>query len=288
MLLVLLVLLAGVPIGWFLLDTSSKALGTMPVTITQLRGLAASMPGPGPSQARYETIGRRHIVGDLVAAGSGLRPVVFAIRAYELVSPGGQTITIDRGMSRSLAEAHRISDFDPVAQANVDHAVARSSVKLLLSYEPRHSGMAKMVWHGEPRASAAVTTSDDAPYAVAPGVVVIPADSIRRGERMVYARLRDGHELLFAGDVAAANVSWTEQRPPARVSTSFLAPSDREQIAAWLRTIQSLKEASPTLQIVSGHDTALPRILKHGFTDHRDRLSSVANDKRLARHPAMR
>jgi hypothetical protein len=124
--------------------------------------------------------------------------------------------------------------------------------------------------------------------AVAPALIVVPADGISGGARMVYARLSDGRELLFAEVVAVADVSCSEQRPPARLSISFLAPGLREETAAWLRTIRLLKAATPALQIVPGHDTACPRILKQEFSDHSNRLSSSAYDKRLARHPAMR
>lgn len=288
LLLLLALVFAGVPFGWFMLDTATAPHGAMPVTIAQLRTLAASLRGSAPQEVQYETIGRRRLVGDLIAAGSGLRPVVFAIRAYKLTWPDGQVITIDRGMPRALAQSQRLSDFDPVAQAHVEQAVASASTKLLLSYEPQHSGSAKRPFGGRIPPSSAPDTSADVPYAVAPGVVVIPANGVRPGERMIYVRLGDGNELLFAGDIAPANVSWSEQRPPARFVTTFFVPGNREQIAAWLRTIQSLKKEAPSLQIVAGHDSALPRVLKHGFNDHRHRLSSVTNDKRLARHPAMR
>jgi hypothetical protein len=268
LLLLLVLLFGGLPFGWFMLDTSTKANDIKPVTIPQLRMLAASLSGQPPREARYETIGRRRVIGDLLAAGSGLRPVAFVVRAYELIAPNGHVISIDRGMARELAERHRLGAFDPIAQTLVDRVVATASVKLLLSHDPRHSGSAEMSSGGRTQRSFADASSADEPYAVAPGVVVIPADGIRRGECMVYARLSDGGEILFAGDVAPVNVSWSEQRWPARFMTTFLAPGDREQIAAWLRTVQSLKAAAPDLQIVAGHDTAVPRVVKHGFIVH--------------------
>ena len=266
-LLLLALVFVGVPFAWLMLDTSSTAADNKPVDITQLRALAASLPGVAPKEARYETIGRRRIVGDLLAAGSGLRPVTFAIRAYQLYAPDGQSVTIDRGMPRELAEQHRISDFDPIAQAHVDQAVAGARIALMLSRKPQHSGSVVSPVEGKTRLPPAYAASAGAPYAVAPGVVVIPADGVRRADCMVFARLSGGREILFTGDVAAINVSWIEQRPPARIVTTFLAPGDREQIASWLRTIRSLKAQAPALQIVAGHDAALPRMVKRDFID---------------------
>lgn len=280
-LLLLLVILVGLPFGWLMLETSTRSDAIEPVTMAQLRRLASVMPGEAPAEVRYEVIGRRRVTSDLLAAGSGLRPVTFVIRAYELVLPHGRVIAIDRGMSRSLAEAHRIRDFDPEAQAAVERAVAASQANLVLATDMQHSGREAASPSLGSGLTEPHTPTPREPYAVAPGVVVLPTYQVAPGERMIYVRLTDGRELLFAGDIAPIRASWEELRPPARLVTTFLVADDREELAAWLRTIAALKSAAPDLQIVAGHDSVLPRMLVRGFIA--DPLASRhGRDKRLA------
>ena len=279
--LLLLLVLVGLPFGWLMLNASTSDTSRKPVTIGQLRRLAAALPGDPPLEVRYETVGLRRIAGDMLAAGSGLRPMAFMIRAYQLVLPQGGTIIIDRGMRRALAEKHRVRDFDPLAQASIDRALDGSALTLLLSHDAQHSGR-----ESAPIAQS-MPTRDPPPFSVAPGVVVVPTPRIFPGKQMVYVRLRNGREWLFAGDIAPVNVAWQETRPPARFRTSFLVNDDREEIAAWLRTIAALKAAAPSLQIVAGHDAKMPRELIHGFTtDPMTRRNG--DDKRLAQRASMR
>lgn len=251
---VLLIFLAFVaaPFAWLMLNASTRGDDLKPVSLPLLRDLAARPPGERPVEVRYETIGRRWVVSDLLAAGSGLRPVPFVVRAYVVVMSDGALVTIDRGMSREAAQRARLSDFDPRAQWAVDRAVAAARMRLTLSAEQRRSGR------------------DDSPYAVAPGIVVVPVPDVAAGERMIYVRLDDDRELLFTGNVAPIHAAWMQGRPPARLVTRFLAPADREEIGAWLRTINAWKVAAPQLQIVAGHDSVVPRMLKHGFGSSHD------------------
>lgn len=261
-----LLLLVAVPFTWLLLNASTRGTHAKPITIAQLRNLAASLPGPAPTQIRYEVIGHRRVMSDLLAAGSGLRPLPFVIRAYELVGPDGTLATIDRGLDRDLAEQRSIVDFDPEARAMVARALATAPVQLTLATDMHHSGM--------PGASPAFGNGlparqrpSDEPYAVAPGVVVIPAGSIAPGQRMIYVRAANDREVLFTGDVAPINIAWEDERPPARIVTGLLVDHNREEIGAWLRTINALRGAAPRLHIVTGHDQHVPHLLVRGFIE---------------------
>jgi hypothetical protein len=289
--LLLLLVFVGVPFGWLLLDASVSGAAVKAISIAQLRQLADSMPGDRPKSLRYELIAQRRFVSDVLAAGSGLRPVPYGIRAYQLVFPSGPGITVDRGMSRVLADENDLRDFDPEAQSIVDRAVASSRLNLTLSADVEHTGRTEVApafgsgrGVGPDPASAANT---QAPYAVARGVVVLPADGVAPGRRMVYVRLASGQELILAGDIAPVRTSWQEMRPPARMTTSFLGNDDREETASWLRTLGKLKAAAPGLEIVPGHDSLVPRVLVHGFTTD-PRLRRFAHDKRLALQAMMR
>ena len=71
---------------------------------------------------------------------------------------------------------------------------------------------------------------------------------------MVFVRLADGREFLFAGDIATMARSWQELRARSRLIGDYFAPEDRAEIYAWLKTIRALKAQSPGLVILPGHD----------------------------------
>ena len=243
---VLLILLIGVfgPFFWLVLDTGGTGRAVKPVDIAQLRLLAEAIPGPLPREVRYERIGRQPRTADLVAAGSGLRQVDLTTYAFQIVREDGTDITIDRGMSRRSAQRRELADFDPEAQASVERVVRGAALAL--------------------RLTRSTVRPPAVPYPVAPGVVVIPTPGVGPGTRMIFVRLAEGRELLFAGEIAPLNVSWRQDRPPPRAVTLFHR-RPRVEIAQWLRTIRRLKWSAPLLVIVPGRDPALPPPLKRGF-----------------------
>jgi glyoxylase-like metal-dependent hydrolase (beta-lactamase superfamily II) len=107
-------------------------------------------------------------------------------------------------------------------------------------------------WPQGPRPRPAITGT--APVAVAPGVVVIPAHSHTPGSQMIFVRLASGHEFLFAGDISTFTQNWTETRARSRLVGDYLAPEERGEVFAWLRTIQALKAQNPALVVLPGHD----------------------------------
>jgi hypothetical protein len=265
-----LLMLVGAPFYWLVLDTSTSSDTRHDLSIAELRDLAGALPGDIPIDVRYETLGHRRVVSDLLAAGSGLRPVPFVVHAFQLILRGGDMITIDRGLEREHAEAERLADFDPRAQAIVEAAVHAARVSLTLAPRVPHSGVktapagsGSALPHHEPQPRTL-------PYPVAPGVVVVPLPDVGPGERMVFVQLADGTELLFAGDVAPTREAWLQLRPPARLATSYGRTRDREALARWLRTISALKAAAPDLLVVAGHDANVPHGVTHGFIANND------------------
>lgn len=273
--LTLFVLLVGLgaPFYWLMLNASTGSEAMHPVTIAQLRQLAHAKAGEVPIDVRYENLGERRVTSDLLAAGSGLRSVDYVVRAYQLVLSDGAIVTIDRGLSRQLAEAEKLGNFNPRAQAAVERALGSARLRLTLAPRLHHSGARDVpAGFGSGVASAAPTL----PYAAARGVVVIPTPDVGPDERMIYVQLEDGIELLFAGDIAPTRTAWSEQRPPARAASRYLEGRNREALAAWLRTIARLKATAPALQIVAGHDPFLPGPLTNGF---------IAAHDQTHRHP---
>lgn len=252
-------LIIAIPYYWFLADAGAgpgaNDVRPQPVTIDMLRRMATTGNGQSPVELRVETVGLRLTSRNMLVAGSGLRQLPNVVRAYELIVPGAAPLVIDRGISRAAATEHGFASFDAQAQARVDAAIARAAHVVELSDRPSHNG-------GYPTGTRRVNdalpvsgpASGGAPYALAPGVVVIPARGLAPGVAMVYVRLSDDHEYLFTGDVAPLHRSWHDLRLPARLATRSEARTFRESNLSWLMTINALQRAAPRMTIVTGHE----------------------------------
>jgi glyoxylase-like metal-dependent hydrolase (beta-lactamase superfamily II) len=277
-LIVVLLVLIGAPYYWLLLDNRPGAAIAKPVSIAQLRELAASIPGAAPSEVRFEQVAWRRLPGTLFAAGSGLKRRRIAVMAWQLPVPGGRPVMIDSGITRALSDEMQFEAFVPELQAKVDGQLAAAGLVLITHEHPDHLGplaamggtplrqaarlnaaqlpgaplAATLPWREREGLSARIAPG--APQAVAPGVVAIPAPSHTPGSQMVYVRLGDGREYLFAGDIATLDSSWRELRARSRLLGDWIAPEDRGEVYAWLKTIRALKAQAPGMVVVPGHD----------------------------------
>ncbi|MFZ5743238.1 MAG: MBL fold metallo-hydrolase [Pseudomonadota bacterium] len=275
--LLILFLLIGLPYYWLLLDNRPGKAAPKPVTIEQLRALAGSVPGQAPSTLELELVAQRLVPRTLFAAGNGMKRAVIGVMAWRLPVPGSKPVLIDTGLNAIDSKAMAMAEFWPERQAKVERAMDEAGLILATHEHPDHLGAlarkggsalsrtaqlnagqlppspyaARLVWSGSPPQPR--IASDD-PQAVAPGVVVIPAPSHTPGSQMIYVRLADGREVLFAGDIATMAASWQELRARSRLIGDYLAPEDRREVYAWLRTIRALKDQAPGLLIIPGHD----------------------------------
>ena len=273
-----LLLVVGAPTYWLLIDNRPGDAAAKPVTITQLRALAASLPGPAPQRVEMELVGYGRLPGTMMVAGGGLKRDLLGVLAFRLPVAGGQPVVVDTGLSAAIADQMGMERFDPTAQARVDAALREAGLILLTHEHFDHEGglatlgdpavLAKallnpgqlpgnaltdlMPWPKGVQLKAGIVGS--APRAVAPGVVVIPAPSHTPGSQMVYVRLSSGREVLFAGDIATMARSWQQLRARSRLIGNFVAQEDRAEVFAWLRTIRAFKAAAPGLLVIAGHD----------------------------------
>ncbi|HVR91638.1 MAG TPA: MBL fold metallo-hydrolase [Novosphingobium sp.] len=276
--LVVLLVVVGLPYYWLLIDNRSGDAAVKPVSIAQLRQLAASMPGTAPSGIEIELVAFRRLPGTLFVAGGGFKRNLLGVMAFRLPVAGGRPIVVDSGMTKAAANQMGMEKYDFGAQVRVDNALREAGLILLTHEHMDHEG--GLVALGDPgvfahaRLNAAQlpgaelarqmpwpkglvlspTLTGTTPQAVAPGVVVIPAPSHTPGSQMIFVRLADGREYLFAGDIATMARSWEQLRARSRLIGSYVAAEDRGEVYAWLRTIRALKAAAPQLVVVPGHD----------------------------------
>ena len=297
--LLIMLLLVGLPFYWLLIDNRPGDAPVKPVTITQLRQLAASQPGTAPSAVEVELVGWRRLPGNLFVAGSGIKRKLIGVMAWRLPVEGGKAVMIDSGLTRSDAAAMEMEAYLPDIQARVTQGLAKAGLVLITHEHPDHQG-ALVAMGGAPLmqnaslnpaqlpaaplaaslpwpkgASPLARIGGGAPQAVAPGIVVIPAPSHTPGSQMIYVRLSDGKEFLFAGDIATFAQSWQETRARSRLVGDHLAKEDRREVYSWLRTIAALKQQAPALVVLPGHDAEWIRDpehkvpVRHGFSPER-------------------
>ena len=271
--LLMLVLMVGVPFYWLLLDNSGASLPAKPITMAELRALAASIPGEAPYAIEAERAAYRRIPGDILVAGSGIKRKLIGYMSFRLPVRGGKAVLIESGMNRTLANALHAEMINISAQARIEREMDRAGMILVTHEHPDHLGAlamhggpalansawlnprqlaAPLAWNG-PKPPARLNGLT--PQAVAPGIVVIPApDSHTPGSQLIYVRLANGREALFVGDNSSFAQNWIEQRGRSRLSEAFFAPQNRAEVFAWLKTIRALKAQAPGLEIIPGHD----------------------------------
>ena len=277
--LLIVLLLFAAPYYWLLLDNRPGDMPAKPVGIEQLRSLAASIPGPAPSALEVEVVGWRRLPGDLFVAGSGIKRKHVAVMAWRLLVPGAKPIVIDSGMTAAAAQEMGMEAFRAPAQARVDAALRDAGMILITHEHPDHLGglvavgglpLTNAARLGPQQLPTAALASKMVPWpkgvtlqaklastglqAVAPGVVVIPAPSHTPGSQMIYVRMANGREYLFAGDIATFAQSWEELRARSRLVGDYVAPENRAEVFAWLKTIRALKKSAPKMTVLAGHD----------------------------------
>ena len=272
-------LLFAAPFYWLMLDNRPGDIPAKQLQIGQLRQLAASIPGPAPAVLDVEMVAWRRLPGNLFVAGSGMKRKLVAVLVWQLRVPGGQPIVIDSGITKALAQEMGMEGFSPSAQARVDAAMRQAGTILITHEHPDHlGGLVAIGGHpltnaarlGPQQLPSAALASKMVPWpkgvalqaglasqglqAVAPGVVVIPAPSHTPGSQMIYVRLASGREYLFAGDIATFAQNWQELRARSHLVGDYIAPENRAEVFAWLKTIRALKKSAPKMTVLAGHD----------------------------------
>lgn len=293
-LLLVLLLVFGLPYYWLLIDSRPGEARAKPVSIGQLRQLAASIPGQRPTAVEVEQVAFDRMPGNVFVAGSGIKRKLFGFMAFRLPVPGSGAVIIDSGMTANSAKELGVEAFIVPAQARVNAAMQRAGLILMTHEHVDHmAGLAAIAntpamtrarlnpqqLPGAPLAATLpwarreglkATLAGGAPQAVAPGIVVIPAPSHTPGSQMIFVQLASGAEYLFTGDIATMAQSWLELRARSRLMSDYLAPEDRSEVFAWQLTIRKLATDAPGLTVIPGHDhlMLMNNRTKFGIIDH--------------------
>lgn len=276
----LLIVILAVPYYWLLMDPGPTSVAPRDIDIARLRSLADSEAGPRPVAIEYAAIATDSEPGTLLVAGGGLRSEKTGVFVWRLITPGGDTI-INSGLTEDQAMASGYKNYHPEIQATVDNWLLAARRIIFSSEEIDHVGgliallpanrkiASKVIGNTHQlesiRALAPalmkslgvepVALADPAGYAaIAPGVAVARTQGHLDGTQMIYVRLQDGREYLFAGDSAPMrrNVEWL--RPRSRYAAEWIGSEDRAATLAWIKGLARLKEREPGLTLVYAHD----------------------------------
>ncbi|WP_298194954.1 hypothetical protein [Novosphingobium sp.] len=276
----LLIAIFAVPYYWFLMDPGPTSVSPRDIDIARLRALASSEAGALPVAIEFAAVATDTVPGTILVAGGGLRSERTGVFVWRLITPGGDTI-INSGLTRDQATASGFGDFHPAIQATADSWLQAARRIIFTSEEIDHVGgliamlptspdIAEKVI-GNPqqvdavRALAPVLTKSlssvpralippDGYAAIAPGIAAVRTPGHLGGSQMIYVRLQDGREFLWAGDTAPMrrNVEW--QRPRSRYSAEWQGNEDRTATLGWIKGLVRLQKSQPGLKIIYGHD----------------------------------
>ena len=278
-LLLALVVIVSVPYYWLLVDNRPGSDPGPVIRIADLRHLADAIPGPKPERAAIQQVGWARVPGTLFVAGGGLKRRMLSIQAGLISGPWGD-IVVDSGFGPQDAAKLGLEAYQPANQARVDAALRGARLIVFTHEHVDHIGgllrlpdWQKVLPHAliTPEQTPAGAVARILPWpkgvgaairpfhytgmiAIAPGVVLIRTPGHTPGSQMVYARMADGREVLFAGDTATMTRNWQELRARSRLIGDFFAHEDRAAVFGWLKAIRRLHRAAPAMTIVPGHE----------------------------------
>lgn len=241
------------PGWWFLFYNGFENVAPKPLAMGTLRQLAGEIRGPAPTSVEAEVIAWREAPRTLLAAGTGLRFQTIAAFGYRLPVEGRSPVVIDAGIDAADA-----------MNAGYEVFHRRAADRLLAAARGSDTVLATSELASLPAAGKQPGTR--APFAAAPGVVVIPAPGTTTpGSRLIYVRLADGREVLFAGSISPVAENWRQLRAAARLTGQAMPAARERETHVWLRTIRNLAAEAPGLIVLPGHD---PRAIRYLVGKH--------------------
>lgn len=271
---VLLILLAAA-YYWLLVDTGPAKTPARRLDLALIRKAADALPGTMPVGLEYATIATRRVPGGALSAGTGLRKVRSGVIAWRIVTASGG-IVIDSGFSRADAEQLDFAHYDNQAEATVRRWM-KAAQAIVFTHEhidhvggfiddPDFDAIAdKAIFSADVARGMTALWRENAGRlpvprnlapieAIAPGVVLIQTPGHTPGSQMIYVKLQNGREYLFAGDTGSLASNIMNVAPRSRLLTDWLVPEDRSATIGWLKGLNALRESDKSLTVIPSHD----------------------------------
>lgn len=272
---VVLLALTAAAYYWLLVNSGPASAPLRSIDIAQLRKAGDAIPGARPTGLQFALIATQKVPGAALAAGTGLRQVTSGVLAWRLETARGG-IVIDSGLSPVDAKRMGFTRYDRRAEMLVNQWM--DSAELILFTHEHVDHVGGFLDHPAFRKIAAKTrlsanmiqgmTSlwrENAQFLppprklasiepVAPGVVLIQTPGHTPASQMIYVRLQNGREYIFAGDTASLASNVMLLRPRSRLLTDFMVKEDRAATLGWLKGLDALRAKDESIVIVPSHD----------------------------------
>jgi glyoxylase-like metal-dependent hydrolase (beta-lactamase superfamily II) len=269
---------------WLIIESHMPSSGSYAIDMAQVRSLADSIEGGGPTEIRVETVGTITFPKTAVVAGDGWEGTALPVSAFQLVY-ADKSILLDTGFDEATMKAGdaAVSGYDSAAYQRIVSAMNKAALILITHEHWDHAAglfaqpnleqllpvtklNAEQVEHADrlvpsvfPEAlrQAYKPVSFEKYLAVAPGVVLIRAAGHTPGSQIIYVKRADGLEYLFIGDVAwhKRNIDLVRER--ARLVTWWFLREDRDAVMLQLAELNRLQREEPDMLIMPGHDPAV-------------------------------
>lgn len=279
-----LIAVAAMAYYWLIVESHMPPTGSYAIDMAQVRSLADSIEGGGPSEIRVETVGTITFPKTAVVAGDGWEGTALPVSAFQLVY-ADKTVLLDTGFDEATMKAGdaAVSGYDSAAYQRIVSAMNKAAL-ILITHEhwdhaaglfaqpnleqllPMTKLNAAQVEHADRLVPSVFPEALRQTYkpvsyekylAVAPGVVLIRAAGHTPGSQIIYVRRADGREYLFIGDVAwhKRNIGLVRER--ARLVTWWFLREDHDAVMLQLAELNRLQREEPEMLIMPGHDPAV-------------------------------
>jgi len=245
--------------------------------LDEIRGLLANDTG-APVAIGSLSVAAGEFPGCLIITGCGTGPYKLDVRVFQLQYSNGRSIVIDPPHDKALNDANELlmKSFNQKAFDRMQLALIDAD-KIVFTHEHfDHMGgvvnspnlnslLTKLVLNSAQLANAdqagmsypesmrALTPLNYEKYHhLAPGVVLIKAAGHTPGAQMIFVRMADGKELLFAGDTAWNKVNILEERTKPLI-TNWVVGEDGVALANQIRALIDLHKKGG-VTIVLAHD----------------------------------
>ena len=271
---IILALLIGIPYYWLLIESGPSDAPPHQIDLGRLRLEAGKLAGPLPQQIEVAVPASDYFAGTLLVAGGGLKTDLVGVAAYRLVTPGGDTV-LDAGLNQAQANASGFATYNENEQRIVESWLRAARRLIFSSQDIDHIGgfitspfnatiapqviadadLATRISLLVPAFAKQIPLQSEGEYAaIAPGVAMLRTPGHTPLSRMIYVRLANGREFLFAGDTMPMQRNLTWLKPRSRYDSEWVGREDRAAVIGWLKGLAALHAREPNVVIVPAHD----------------------------------